>query len=187
MDIGAHPGRDTRCWAHMNPDGLDIVIDDTSISISMAGGAAGNAAWTMPIGPWTLVERELERSPQPNPAQLTNALGIVTDHLDDVIREVPLVAAAPRVTIAGDHARVLAQVEIGSNEVPVGYSLERSDADEVFRTLVAEPISERIHNPGLPASDVETVIGTCCVVLAIMRRLELTSVVVVEVRSGSGD
>jgi exopolyphosphatase/pppGpp-phosphohydrolase len=167
----------------MTPGELTIALDDSSTTIRMIGGGS----WTIPVGPLSLVEGELERAARPSAAQLTNALGIVTDYLDDVIRESPIVAASPVVTITGDHARVLAQVEVGRDYVPSGYVLERTDADEVFRTLVAEPITERLYNPGLPASHVETVIGACCVVLAVMRRLELTSVGVIAVLSEPGD
>ena len=52
------------------------------------------------------------------------------------------------------------------------------DADEVFRTLVAEPRSERLHNPGLDTAHVDTIIGTLCIVLAIMRRLDLDQMAV---------
>ena len=89
-----------------------------------------------------------------------------------------MVLDAASVVIGGPHAIALACVELGADSVPDGYTLGRSDADEVFRTLVAEPIPERLHNPGLRPDHVESIIGTCCVVLAVMRRLELTRVAV---------
>lgn len=158
----------------MSHGSLDIDITDHSIEITMIGGGS----WTLPLGPVTLVERELERADRPAPEQLTNALGIVTDHLDDVLRESPMVLEAPAVALRGPHASAVGRVEIGLDVLPDGYVLRRADADEVFRTLVAERIDERVHNPGLDPADVETVIGSCCVVLAIMRRLELTDVAI---------
>lgn len=156
----------------MTPGALEIAITDRTIEIEMIGGGS----WSLPVGPLTLVERELEHADRPTPEQLTNALGIVSDHLDDVVRESPMVLDSTNVVVVGSHAAALACVELGIDRVPDGYTLERSDADEVFRTLVAEPITERRHNPGLPPGDVESIIGVCCVVLAIMRRLELTQV-----------
>ncbi len=156
----------------MTPGTLHVAIADRAIEIALVGGGR----WTLPIGPLTLVERELEHASRPAPEQLTNALGIVSDHLDDVIRESSMVLAAARVVATGPHAIALASVELGTEVVPEDYTLERSDADEVFRTLVAEPIPERRHNPGLPPEHVESIIGTCCVVLATMRRLELTNI-----------
>ncbi len=156
----------------MTPGSLEIDITDRTIEIGMIGGGT----WSLPVGPMTLVERELEHADRPTPEQLTNALGIVSDHLDDVVRESPMVLDSTNVVLVGAHAVALARVELGTERVPDGYVLERADADEVFRTLVAEPTTQRRHNPGLAPSDVESIIGACCVVLAIMRRLELTQV-----------
>lgn len=155
----------------MNPDpgGLTVTIDDRVTTIAMTGGDR----WEIPTGPVDLVDGALERADRPSPEQLTNALGIVHDHFDDVLRAAPMVAAAPSLTFAGIHAVELARVEIGDRDVPDDYVLRRQDADEVFRTLVAEPVADRRDNPGLDPDHVETIIGTCCVVLAIVRRLEL--------------
>lgn len=156
----------------MIPGSLRIAVNARSIDIAMVGGAE----WSLPIGPESLVERELERAKRPAPEQLTNALGIVIDHLDDVVRESPMVMDAVDVVVTGEYAMMLGRVELGDDTMPNGYRLQRVDADEVFRTLVAETVSDRLHNPGLDPSHVELIIGTCCVTLAIMRRLELTSI-----------
>ena len=147
---------------------LRVTIRDSELQVEIIGGGS----WTVPVGPLSLVEGELEHADRPAPEQLTNALGIVSDHLEDVIRESAMVLAATSIVICGEHAEMLARVEVGDSSIPDGYVLARTDADEVFRTLVNEPIAERLHNPGLDPAYVETVIGTCCVVLALMRRLE---------------
>lgn len=157
------------------PVTIHIEINDRAVVITSTGGDH----WEMPVGPHSLVEGELEQAVRPQPEQLTNALGLVSDHLDDVIREAPDALTDATVTFGGHHAEVLARVELGSDTVPADYVLARADADEVFRTLVAEPIDERRHNPGLPDDDVESIIGTCCIVLACMRRLELTDAAVI--------
>ncbi len=156
------------------PGGLTVAIGDTQLDLAMTGGGS----WRLPVGPATIIEGELEGSDVPAPAQLTNALGTVHDHLDDVIIEAPIVAAAPSVLFVGPHAEMLARVELGLDDVPAGYRLERADADEVFRTLVAEPRAERVHNPGLEPAHVDTIVATCCVVLAIVRRLDLQSAMI---------
>lgn len=157
----------------MTSSELTVDLADRSVSIQLTGGGS----WMIPVGPWTLVERELERADRPAPEQLTNALGIITDHLDDVLREAPIEPSAVHVTFSGTHAETLARVELGVDELPrEGYELGRADADEVFRTLVSESIADRRHNPGLRPDETETIIGTCCVILAVMRRLELDSV-----------
>lgn len=157
---------------NQDPGGLTVRIDDHTVSVIMTGGGE----WLMPIGPLTVVENELERADRPAPAQLTNALGIISDHFDDVILESPLVASATSVQFTGTHALEIARVELGSIDVPEVSVLQRTDADEVFRTLVAEPIAERLDNPGLDSAHVESIIGTCCVILAIIRRLDLQHV-----------
>lgn len=158
----------------MTPGGLVIAIDDRTTRIELVGGDS----WTMPVGPVSLVERELEQADRPAPEQLTNALGIVTDHLDDVVRDCPLVLATPAVAFGGPHAIALAQVELGRTDVAADYELDRADADEVFRTLVSESRTDRVHNPGLDPAHVDAIVGTCCVVLAVMRRLELSTVTI---------
>ncbi|MEP1126046.1 MAG: hypothetical protein ABJH68_19360 [Ilumatobacter sp.] len=158
----------------MTPGALVVAIADRTVDLELVGGGT----WSLPVGPLTLVERELDGADRPAPEQLTNALGIVSDHLDDVVRSSPMVSAAPHVVLVGDHAAALARVELGTDEVPGDYTLDRADADEVFRTLVAEPIAQRIHNPGLDPERVESIVATCCVVLAVMRRLELTEVAI---------
>ena len=157
------------------PGDLVVGVGDHETSIRVVGGGS----WRLPVGVVDLVDGELGRADVPEPEQLTNALGVVTDHLDDVLRESPMVEAAPRVVVAGPHADALARVEAGRDPVGDGHELTRPDADEVFRTLVAEPIDERRHNPGLRPDEAETIVATCCVVLAVMRRLELASVTVV--------
>jgi exopolyphosphatase/guanosine-5'-triphosphate,3'-diphosphate pyrophosphatase len=157
--------------AVVNPDpgGLTLYLGDDVVRLVVTGGGS----YDLPIGPVALVAGPLERSDLPHPAQLTNALGLVHDHLDDVIIEAPSVAAPSSVVAAGVHALELARVEIGERAVPADYVLSRAAADEVFRTLALEPIEDRRHNPGLAADHVESIIGTCCVILGVMRRLDL--------------
>lgn len=153
----------------MTPGTLMVHIDDHSLTIEVVGGAVH----TLPVGPLTLLDGPLHGTDPPSPASLTNALGLVQDHLDDLLIEAPSIAATPGVVATGPHAEALARVEIGAQEIPVGYELSRADTDEVFRTLAVETITERRHNPGLPDGHVESILATCCVILGIMRRLEL--------------
>jgi exopolyphosphatase/pppGpp-phosphohydrolase len=151
------------------PGSLFVAIGDDRVDISMIGGGE----WTIPLGPQSLFDGVLEQRGKPSPSHLTNALGFIHDYFDDIIVMAPSVLATPAVTATGPHAAALARVELGGDHVPTGYQLQRADADEVFRTLVAEPRAERLHNPWLAPNDVDTIIGTLCIVLAIMRRLDL--------------
>ncbi len=154
------------------PGTLRVTIDDHALVVDVDGGGVH----TVPVGPATLLDGPLRGSDPPLPADLTNALGLVHDHLDDLIIEAPSIAAAPAVIASGAHAEAMARVEIGADEIPIGYELHRADADEVFRTLAVEDASDRRRNPGLPDGHVESIVATCCVILGIMRRLDLRTV-----------
>lgn len=147
---------------------LLVTIGADELGLDMVGGGS----WSLPVGVETLVDGPLERVDRPRPEHLTNALGAVTDHLDDVLIEAPIVASTPGLVFCGEPAVTAARVELGLDEVPAEYVLTRADADEVFRTIVAEPRDERRHNPGLPADEVDTVVAAYCVVLAVLRRLD---------------
>ena len=153
----------------MTAGALFLAIGDDRVDISMTGGGA----WTIPLGPQSLFDGVLEQRDKPSPSHLTNALGFIHDYFDDIAMEAPSVLAAPSVTATGPHAVGIARVELGHEHVPTDYHLQRADADDVFRTLVTEPRAQRLDNPGLASSDVDTIIGTLCIVLAIMRRLDL--------------
>ena len=82
----------------------------------------------------------------------------------------------------GGTIRVAAAVEIGLPEYDAaavhGFELTRTAAEDVFRTLVTESLADRVHNPGLPRDRAEVIIGGCCVLVAILRRLAAPSLTV---------
>ena len=141
---------------------------------------------TIPVGPATLLDSELTDPDPPAPAQLTNALGVVSDHLDDVIRAAPGVAAARDVRVFGAEPWHLAQVERGGGVSEATVPLDREAAEEVFRLLATERRADRLHNPGLEPDRVDSILGTCCVVIAVMRRLHLDRVAVAAVAGPAG-
>ncbi len=169
----------------MNPDpgGLTLDLLDDRVDITMTGGGS----WRLPVGPVSLFEAELERGDPPGAMQLTNAIGAVQDRFEDAAIEAPSILGARSVLAVGTHARALAHVEVGHDDPPVDYRLRRADAEEVFRTLVAEPAAERRFNPGLPPERVDDIIGTCCVILAVMRRLDLPDIGVDVAVAGMGN
>jgi exopolyphosphatase/guanosine-5'-triphosphate,3'-diphosphate pyrophosphatase len=129
----------------------------------------------LPVGIDTLVERELITDP-PRPEELTNAIGLVFDHFDDVVRLLPHVVGAS-VEMEGPEVRAMAAVEVGA--VPsLPFVLTRDAAEDVFRTLATESHRQRAHNPGLDPLLVGTIVGGCCAVVAVMRRLHLDEVTV---------
>jgi exopolyphosphatase / guanosine-5'-triphosphate,3'-diphosphate pyrophosphatase len=129
---------------------------------------------TIPLGAMSLGAAELCSDP-PRPEELTNAIGAVIDHLDDMIRALPLVTTAENVHVIGDLAGVIAAVEYGG-EPPLPFALSRSAAEDVFRTVATEPAAARALNPGLPADYVDTIVAACCIVVAAMRHLHLDEI-----------
>jgi exopolyphosphatase / guanosine-5'-triphosphate,3'-diphosphate pyrophosphatase len=129
---------------------------------------------TIPLGAVSLGAAELNSDP-PRPEELTNAIGAVVDHLDDMIRALPLVTTAERVHVVGDLAGVIAAVEYGG-EPPMPFALSRSAAEDVFRTVATEPAATRALNPGLPTDSVDTIVAACCIVVASMRHLHLDEI-----------
>lgn len=122
----------------------------------------------IPVGPVSLAT-DLRRDP-PQPEELTNAVGLVLDHMEDVEREVPGVMWAERIELCGHLLPVLADVEVGGSAA-LPYELAKEAAEEVFRTLVTERRADRLHNPGLPEDAVHDVMGTACAVVAVLRFL----------------
>ena len=135
----------------------------------------------IPLGAVTLTSTELVSDP-PRPEELTNAIGLVVDHLDDMVRALPGASEADAVGIVGYLATVIAAVEFGGTP-PLPFALRREAAEDVFRTVATESAVERARNPGLPATAVDTIVGACCIVVGIMRHLHLDQIDVDEIGS----
>lgn len=138
--------------------------------------AVGDATHSVPVGS-ALLSRSVGGDP-PRPDDLTNAIGLVLDHLEDVTRELPGVTAVTRVEMSGPGLSVVADVEVGA-PTPLPYRLTRDAAEEVFRTIATETAAERAHNPGLPAAMVHDVLGLTVAVVAVFRGLGLDELWVV--------
>jgi len=149
---------------------VEIGEDVTTFSLD------GHDEFVAPVGDNSLTDAVLHSDP-PRPEELTNAIGVMLDHLDDLLRERPDVMGA-RTAIAGPIAREIAAVELG-HEPSLPLTLTRDAVEDVFRTLATETRRERALNPGLRPEMVPTVVAGCCVTVAIMRRLHLDEIDVV--------
>jgi exopolyphosphatase/pppGpp-phosphohydrolase len=124
-------------------------------------------------GPGRLADGELSERDPPSPAALTNALGAVIDDVDEVLREHPALAGASQLIVGGAEAWHLAQVERGRSTLAPTQVIGRDDIEDLFRTIATERRADRLHNPALDPTRVDTIVATCCVVLGVMRHLHL--------------
>lgn len=129
-----------------------------------------DATYSVPVGADTLAAMISSNPPQPD--ELTNAIGLVMDHIEDVIREVPSAVFAERIECTGIGLRTVAAVEVGGVAASP-FELTRVAAEEVFRTLATESTADRALNPGLPVEEVHQVLGVCCALVAVMRTLQV--------------
>jgi|GEM_PF-3143378 len=143
-----------------------------------------DATYTVPVGVESLASMINTRLPQPE--ELINAIGLMMDHIEDVIREVPSAAFADRIECAGVGLATVAAVEVGGVAASP-FELSRAAAEEVFRTLATESAADRALNPGLPAAEVHQVLGVCCAVVAVMRALQASVVFLIDGSSDSHD
>lgn len=148
-----------------------VTLDPSALAV-----AWGDDHWELPVGLDRLHERWLGDGDPPHPAALTNALGDVADHVDDIVRARPEAEALVEIGVAGAAARSIARLELGVDEPAMPYALDRDTAEEIFRLVATESRADRAHNPGLPSSDVDTVLAALCTVVAVIRRLGLDRV-----------
>ncbi len=137
--------------------------------------SGADASYTVPLGSSSLAE--MIAGDPPLPEELTNAIGLFIDHLEDVTREVPSSSFVDEVTIAGPGLQALVDTEVGhATELP--FELTRDAAEEVFRTLATETVADRAHNPGLPAAEVHHILGVSCAAVAVLRGLQVAQLTV---------
>ena len=141
---------------------------------------------SIPIGAVQISEQYIQSDP-PDPAELSSALSVVASHVDDVVRDLPAVLDAITdgvVVGVGGTNTTTAAVELGLAEyragVINGFVLERDAAEDVFRTLATESSADRAFNPGLHAERVSLIVGGLCVLVAVMRRLVISEIIMSE-------
>lgn len=157
---------------------VDIGGGSTEITV---GVDEPHRAASIPIGAVTATETDLTTDP-PRPEDLTNVIGAVQDELEELGRLHPEMLTASRVVgIAGTIVTVAA-VEIGQATFDEGalhgFVLTREAAEDVFRTLATESLADRVRNPGLPRERADIIVAGCCILVGVMRRLQLQEITV---------
>ena len=155
-------------------------LERVTVTVTGAEVRVHNAAELEAEFPWghdLLSAQWLTDTDPPRPEALTNALGTVADHIDDIVRDHPSFGEIDMLTFEGPAIEALARVELGTDTAPETIELARDAAEEIFRIVATESAVDRAHNPGLPSEHVDTIIATCCIVLAFVRRLRLDQVI----------
>jgi exopolyphosphatase/guanosine-5'-triphosphate,3'-diphosphate pyrophosphatase len=175
--------------ADLDNPGPVLVLDIGGGSTEFAVGDRdrGMASWwSAEVGAGTLTDTYLHSDP-PTPWELTAALSVVEVHIDDVIREVEGLGDALRdgvVVAVGGTVTTVAAVELGlaahDPDRIHRLVLPKAAVEDVFRTLATETAADRAHNPGLPADRVGVIVGGCCVLVEVLRRLGIGEVRVSE-------
>lgn len=147
----------------------------------MIGSESLTTAVSIPYGAVTVSESELHRDP-PRPEELTNAISLVSDAVDDVVHMHPEFASADQIIGVAGTIVTVAAVELGLKQFDPeklhAMCLRRDAVEDVFRTLATEPLADRVFNPGLPRDRAEIIVGGCCVLVAVMRRLQISELIV---------
>lgn len=133
------------------------------------------------IGCVRVTEKFLHSDP-PDPGELSDALTVVRQHLDDVARELPQVMDAARLVGVAGTITTVAAVEVGlahdDHAAVHHFTLTKAAAEDVFRTLATERLSQRVHNPGLERARADVIVGGALVLVAVMRYFEFEECVV---------
>lgn len=138
---------------------------------------------SLDVGCVRLTEKFIEHDP-PRPEELTAAISLTEAYLDDVARELPASQAARTVIGLAGTVSTVAAVEIGLGTYDRDrlhhFVLTHEAAEDVFRTLATEGRDDRRHNPGLEEGRIDTIVGGCCVLVAIFRSFALDQLLVSE-------
>ena len=162
--------------------GATLVVDIGGASTELTiGEDAVRESVSLPFGVVSLTEAELHSDP-PRAEELANAISIVSDAVDNAAIEYPALRDAVRVVGVAGSIVTIAAVELGLQTFDAGrlhgMVLSRAAAEDVFRTLATESLADRVHNPGLPLERAGVIVGGCCLLVAIMRRLHLDHIIV---------
>lgn len=171
--------------AELDPaDGPFLVFDIGGGSTEFAiGSTRMEGGISTDMGSVRFSEKYIESDP-PLPEELLACLSIAETHLDDVVREVPMVLGARQLVGLAGTVATAAAVEIGLIEYDRDaihhFVIDRAAIEDVYRTLVTESRADRIHNPGLNPGRVDTIVGGMCILARIVRYFDAENVLVSE-------
>jgi len=165
-------------------DGPFLVFDIGGGSTEFAFGSSQmEGGMSTDMGSVRFSDRYIESDP-PRPEELVACLSVAEAHIDDVVRELPMVLGARQLVGLAGTVSTAAAVEIGLAEYDRDqihhFRLERAAIEDVYRTLVTEARADRLHNPGLEPGRVDTIVGGMCILVRIVRFFDADDVLVSE-------
>ena len=164
-------------------------FDAPTLVIDIGGGSTEYTVGTesleifasIPFGAVTSTDSHIS-SDLPRPEDLTNLIGAVSDELEDITRDHPVVGSPIRTVGVAGTIVTIAAVELGLHEFDDaalhGMALSREAVEDVFRTVATEPLALRVQNPGLGPDRADIIVAGCCILVATMRRLHLSEITV---------
>ena len=164
---------------------VDIGGGSTEFAVGPRPGTRDEpeGALSLDIGCVRLTEKFLHSDP-PAPEELSQALSVVRDYLEDVARDLPASREANQLVGLAGTVTTVAAVEQGlpayDRDRIHHFLLTREAAEDVFRTLATEKREDRIHNPGLEEARADVIVGGAAILVAILRYFDLPTCLVSE-------
>lgn len=162
--------------AELDPaDGPFLVVDIGGGSTEfILGTTEVEASRSIDIGCVRFLEQYIEHDP-PMPEELHACISVTEAWLEDIAQQMPgLQSASTFVGLAGT-ITTMAAVELGLLEWDRAaihhFRFEREAIEDVFRTLVTEPLEDRRHNPGLEDARADVIVAGACIFVAVVRWL----------------
>ncbi len=159
---GLDPARGPFCVVDLGGGSTEFAVGTTELE----------GILSVDMGSVRFTERYVDTDP-PEPEELVACLSVAEAHLLDVVRELPDISeTATWIGVAGTITTVAA-VEIGLATYDPDrihhFELTKAAAEDVYRTLVTEPLEDRVHNPGLQPERAEVIVGGVTILVGIMR------------------
>ncbi|MEY2463868.1 MAG: exopolyphosphatase / guanosine-5-triphosphate,3-diphosphate pyrophosphatase [Acidimicrobiaceae bacterium] len=171
--------------AELDPnDGPFLVVDIGGGSTEFSlGTREAEGVVSVDMGCVRFTEQYIKTDP-PAPEELSACLSVADAYIEDVVRDLPGVGDAKTFVGLAGTVTTVAAVEIGlatyDRDRIHHFRLTHAAAEDVFRTLATEPRRDRIFNPGLEEARADVIVGGCCVLVSIFRRLGFDECVVSE-------
>ncbi|MHB8671974.1 MAG: Ppx/GppA phosphatase family protein [Acidimicrobiales bacterium] len=172
--------------AELDPaEGPFLVVDIGGGSTEFAAGVPPepDGVTSVDLGCVRVTEKFLHRDP-PAPEELSQAVSVIRDHLEDVARDLSSAREARCLVGLAGTVSAVAAIEQGlvayDRDRIHHFVLSRAAVEDVFRTLATESRAERVHNPGLEPERADVIVGGVAILVGVLRFFDLERCLVSE-------